>query len=280
MEQEGIRRIAVLMTVHNRRETTLACLRRLEGMDYDRGHFRVDVFMTDDGCTDGTAEAVLQEFPQVHVVQGDGELYWNRGMYAAWQEAAQTDYDFYWWVNDDTFVFEDTLSRMLACSASHGNGAIVVGSTCSSGATPQTTYGGWKDERLITDVTSECACDTMHGNLVLIPRYVFQQVGMNDPYYRHSLGDTDYGLRATEEGVEIWLVAGYCGICDWHTHPTVWMDPGKPLVERWKHIFTPLGNNPFEYFHYRKQHYGLLSAVARFCSNMIHLLFPRLWSHA
>jgi len=280
MEQAGSSRIAVLMTVHNRRETTLGCLRRLEGMAYDRERILVDVFLTDDGCTDGTAEAVRKEFPQVHIIPGDGQLFWNRGMHAAWQEAAKGDYDFYWWVNDDTFAFEDTLSRMLACSAAHGNKAIVVGSTCSSGPDPQTTYGGWQKEKLIRDVSEECRCDTMHGNLVLVPRYVYLQIGMNDPYYRHSLGDTDYGLRAVEKGLEIWLVAGYCGVCDLHSRPTVWMDPEKPMRERWKNFFTPLGNNPFEYFHYRRKHYGLLSALSRICSNLIHFLFPRLWTHA
>lgn len=280
MEQRGNARIAVLMTVHNRRETTLGCLRRLEGMAYDRKSVRLDVYMTDDGCTDGTAEAVREAFPAVHIIPGNGDLYWNRGMYAAWQEAARGDYDFYWWVNDDTYVFEDTLRRMLAASASHGDRALIVGGTCSSGQSQQTTYAGWKDDRFITDVSQERRCDTMNGNLVLIPRYVYAQIGTNDPYYRHSLGDTDYGLRATEKGLEIWLAAGYCGVCDLHSRPTVWMDPEKPVRERWKNFFSPLGNNPFEYFHYRRKHYGLLSALGRFCSNFVHFLFPRLWCHA
>jgi GT2 family glycosyltransferase len=278
MEQNDPGRIAVLMTVHNRRDTTLECLRRLSAMQYDRERVTLDIFMTDDGCTDGTADAVSDAFPQVHVIQGNGELYWNRGMYAAWQEAAKHDYDFYWWVNDDTFVFEDTLSRMLACSASHEDKAIVVGCTCSSGEPVRFTYGGWEGEKTISDVSFERPCRTMHGNLVLIPRAVFLRLGMNDPYYRHSLGDTDYGLRATENDIGIWSAAGYCGICDLHERPVVWMDPDKPVKERWSNFFSPLGNNPFEYFHYRRKHYGLLSALSRLGSNFIHFLFPRMWT--
>ena len=107
---------------------------------------------------------------------------------------------------------------------------------------------------------------------------VYSVLGMNDPFYRHSLGDTDYGLRATENNLEIWSVAGYCGVCDLHERPVVWMDPSKPLKERWSNFFSPLGNNPFEYFHYRRKHYGLVSALSRFASNFIHFLFPRLWT--
>ena len=75
------------MTVHNRRETTLKCLRHLKNMIYDRGKLNLDVFMTDDGCSDGTVEAVNRDFPDVTVIHGNGELFWNRGMYAAWQKA-------------------------------------------------------------------------------------------------------------------------------------------------------------------------------------------------
>lgn len=265
------------MTVHNRRETTLACLRRLKGMAYDREHIRVDVFLTDDGCTDGTAEAVRKEFPEVHVIPGDGQLFWNRGMYAAWQEAAKGDYDFYWWVNDDTFVFEDTLSRMLACSAAHADKAIIVGCTCASDAENHITYGGVHDGKVVQDVKESCRCESFNGNLVLIPDAVFRALGMNDPYYRHALGDGDYGLRATESGIGIWTVPGPCGICDLHERPTVWMDSGQPFGKRWKNFFSPLGNNPFEFFHFRRKHYGLFPALATLCSNFLHFFFPGLW---
>ncbi len=266
------------MTVHNRREKTLKCLRNISSMEFDREKYVLEVFMTDDGCTDGTAEAILEEFPDTHIIRGNGELFWNRGMYAAWQEASKRDFDHYWWVNDDTFVFQDTLSRMLACSEDHSNSAITVGSTISSHESGNVTYGGFIKGKLITDLTISHKCDTLNGNLVLIPRAVFSQLGTNDPYYRHSLGDMNYGLRANERGIDIWTVPGACGICDTHEHLTVWMDPRMPINKRWHNFFSPLGNNPFEFFHYTKTHYGVLRAIVLFTSNFCHFLFPRLWT--
>jgi len=59
--------------------------------------------MTDDGCTDGTSKEVLEQYPSVHIVSGDGTLFWNRGMYCAWKAAVkEREYDFYMWLNDDT----------------------------------------------------------------------------------------------------------------------------------------------------------------------------------
>lgn len=73
------KRIAVLLTVFNRRETTLTCLESLFSGSVPEG-YSIEVYLTDDGCTDGTTDAVRERFPDVRIVAGDGSLYWNRGM--------------------------------------------------------------------------------------------------------------------------------------------------------------------------------------------------------
>ena len=94
-------KISVLLTCHNRKEKTLICLRKLFEQDVRNVEF--DVFLVDDGCTDGTAEAVREEFPKIHIIQGDGSLFWNRGMCLAWEEARKNGaHDAVLWLNDDT----------------------------------------------------------------------------------------------------------------------------------------------------------------------------------
>lgn len=272
--------IAILLTVHNRKDTTLACLRNIAGMDYDKDRIACDIYMTDDGCTDGTSDAVSKEFPQVRIIKGDGSLFWNRGMYAAWEEAAKIDYDFFWWVNDDTMVFKDTLKKLIDCSRAHDDQSIIVGSTIASAADGAVTYGGYVNGKLVHDIGESHKCDTFNGNLVMIPKSVFAFLGMNDPYYRHSLGDWDYGLRASISKISIWTAPGACGICNKHDKPTVWMDPSKSFQKRWKNFFSPLGNNPFEFFHFNRKHFGFLTATLKFISNFVHFLFPRLWKRS
>lgn len=268
--------IACLLTVHNRKEKTLVCLRNLFRQKISEG-VSLTVYLTDDGCTDGTRESVVTEFPQVHIVEGDGSLFWNRGMIAAWQEAAKSDYDYYLWLNDDTYIYEDVIERLLQCSLHFEDVAIIVGTTCAVGKSNVITYGGWIDNKLVKDVSKEYKCDTFNGNIVLIPRAVYELLGTNDPYYRHAVGDTDYGLRANEQGLEVWTAEGLMGECDTHERPTVWMDPSQPFKKRWKNFFAPTGNNPFEFFHFRKKHYGLLPACITFVSIFVHFLFPRFW---
>ena len=75
-----MKHIAVLMTVYNRREKTLKCLRNLFNQRIPTD-FSLDVYLTNDGCKDGTPEALRSEFPQVRIIEGDGSLFWNRGMH-------------------------------------------------------------------------------------------------------------------------------------------------------------------------------------------------------
>ena len=272
-----VERIAVLMTVHNRCESTLNCLQRVFSQIYDSERYHIEIFMTDDGCTYETRQSVITRFPSVHIIDGNGTLFWNRGMYAAWKEAEKGQFDFYLWLNDDTLIYDNTINRLLASSTKHSNKSIIVGSTSKVGDPSTITYGGWVNRKLIKDVSLEQRCQTINGNIVLVPRFVYEVLGTNDPYYRHAVGDTDYGLRAQEKGIDIWVAQGVLGECNLHDRPTIWMDPSQPFLKRWNNFFSPLGNNPIEFFHFRKRHYGFFPACLTLVSNFVHFFFPKLW---
>ena len=275
-----MKRIAILMTVFNRRETTLRCLRQVAEQQYDHNNYSIDIYLTNDGCTDGTPEAVAKEFPQVNIIEGDGTLFWNRGMYTAWKAAiAAADYDYYMWLNDDTFIYSSTMARLLESSEQHSNSAIIVGSTSAVGDISKITYGGWVNGKLHTDVSKEQMCQTMNGNIVLVPQKVYAVLGTNDPVYRHALGDIDYGLRAQKAGIEVWTIESVAGECNLHSHPTIWKDPTQPFGKRWKNFFSPIGNNPFEFFKFRCRYYGFVPACVTIVSNFVHFLFPKLWNN-
>lgn len=274
-----MKHIAALLTVFNRKQQTLACLDRLFKQDIPEG-YSLTVYLVDDGSTDGTTSAIFEQFPgKVNIIQGDGSLFWNRGMHLAWTVAAkEREFDFYLWLNDDTFIYEGCLNRLLSESAELDNKAIIVGSTCAVGNRDIITYGGWQNGKKITNVDERLWCDAINGNIVLIPKYVFDILGMNDPYFRHCLGDTDYGLRAKEAGVGCYIGKGIFGECNLHEKPTIWMDPSQAFKKRWKNFFSPLGNNPFEFFYFKKKHKGVAAACLTFCSMWIHFFFPWFWS--
>lgn len=120
-----MKRIAALLTVFNRKDSTISCLENLFGQQLREG-ITLNVYLTNDGCTDGTPEAVKSKFPEVHIINGDGNLFWNRGMYRAWQEAAKEDYDYYLWLNDDTYFLDHAVNSLVETSEMMEDAAIII----------------------------------------------------------------------------------------------------------------------------------------------------------
>ena len=234
--------LAVIMTCFNRRSTTVSCLRALHKQ---KNSIDFDIYLTDDGSSDGTADAVKAEFPAVNVLQGNGNLYWVGGMRLAFAKAIQEDYDYYLWLNDDTILESDAIERLFLAnqklSEQTDKDLIVVGTTKDI-FTGIASYGGsvksqkWYSNKFdflgCTQYIEEC--DTFFGNCVLISRNVVKEVGNIDPAFIHSMGDTDYGLRAKQKNCSIWVAPGYVGTCSKNSVRNSWVDTKLSVLERLK----------------------------------------------
>lgn len=244
-------RVAALLTCHNRRDSTLACLRSLRASALAEGA-RLDIVLVDDASTDGTAAAVGAEFPEVTVLSGSGQLFWSGGMRLALARAAQGNYEFFWWVNDDTILYASALSQLLATYHAQrhrqGRAVIVVGTTCDP-RSGLPTYGGlrrlsvWRPLalELVAPATGPIACDTMNCNCVLVPRAVIDAIGNLDRAFVHAMADIDYGFRARKSGFPIWVMPGFAGECSRNSSSGTYLDLGVPVSRRAALLFGPKG---------------------------------------
>jgi len=235
--------IAVIMTCHNRHDITISCLQLLYQQDA-----KFDVYLVDDGSSDGSSDSIRKYYPEVKVFQGDGNLFWAGGMRFAFGEALKNDYDYYAWLNDDTMLHSKALNNLLEShSALIKRGypdSIVAGSTHDP-ITGKATYGGavkskrWYSNKMeFLEPSQELQeCDTMYGNFVLIPRSVAAKVGNIDSAFIHAMGDIDYGLRARQLGCSIWAAPGFIGTCAQNSADGSWVDLNLSVIERLKKAF-------------------------------------------
>ena len=269
--------VAVLLTVFNRREKTLACLdevfRQADALKALE-QYSFKVWMTDDGCTDGTPEAVRQRYPHVNILQG-GNLYWNRGMRLAWDAASAEDPDFYLWIHDDTMLRDGALAVLLETSTFLRHKAIVVGT--AAGAEGALSYGGRaKSDKIVEpDPDIPVSCWTFNGNLVLVPRAVWKVLGNLDPGYSHSYGDFDYGVRAVKAGITRAVAPGVLADCPRNPGVEPWRSSSQPLARRYKFLLSPKGRPPREQFRYDVRSSGFFWAVAHMISINFKVLFPK-----
>lgn len=277
MDQKSV---AVLMTAYNRKANTLNCLsllyEQINAMARE-GKYNVSVYLTEDGCTDGTAEAVASRFPEVHILHGDGTLFWNRGMCAAWDEAAKSSPDFYLWLNDDTKLKPGALQILLDNSVFLGHRAIIAGTAEDSEG--KLSYGGrTRYGRIIRpDPVIPEACDIFNGNLVLVPAYVYRKLGTMDRVYSHGFGDFDYGVRAARANVTVVVAPGILAECDRNPGLPAWRNPEVPLKARYAAITGPKGRPLKEQFIYDFRAYGMFHALLHIISLNFKVLFPMLY---
>jgi GT2 family glycosyltransferase len=215
--------IATLITCYNRKQQTLDSLKSLFSQN-DCAEVSLSVYLVDDGSTDGTTAAVKKSYPQVSAIEGDGHLFWNRGMGKAFASAMPQDYDYYLWLNDDTQLYPDAISTLLRTSeqlTAQGQPRSLVAGSTQDPETGMLTYGGrvyhrwWHPLSFVSIEPAETpqVCDVINGNCVLIPRSVVEVVGNLDLTFAHYLGDYDYALRARQHNCSVWIAPGYVGTC-------------------------------------------------------------------
>lgn len=266
-------KIAVLMTCHNRRETTLRCLETLRATLRNAAlqnaacqQFRVDVFLVDDGSTDGTGKAVSQWASAIqdsslnlHLVPGSGSLFWARGMELAWLMALDAElqsgnpFSHFLWLNDDVSLADDALTKVLSCAQDNPND-IIVGDLVSPTGNA-VTYG--------------LRGDTFPGNFVLVPHAIYERVGIICGDYKHAWADSDYALRCKRIGIAA-TSCSVVGTCEWHPiRPSL---RGLTLSQRWSMLSDPKGWCLHDVWLFRRRNFGRLAALFS-CAHMVaHVL--------
>jgi GT2 family glycosyltransferase len=243
--------------------------------------------MVDDGCTDGTVEAVRREFPQVRVVVGDGCLYWAGGMRLAWRTAMATEaYEAFLLINDDVTLAGDFPLRLAKCDAysmaKFGRGGIYAGAT-QDRETGHMSYGG---KRIVTNsfllrtkwiepCDEPVDCDLANANICYIGSGVVSEIGIFDDKFVQGIADYDYSMNAKKRRIPVLLAPGFCGYCS-NDHPTGSDRRTGGLRERLKYLGSPKGLEYRSYLYYIRRHFPLYLPCA-FVMLWFRTLFPQLW---
>jgi GT2 family glycosyltransferase len=205
-------------------------------------------------------------------------------MRLAFDHAMRRGFDYYLWLNDDTLLHQGSVAKLLATNKALRSGSVgdaIIAGTTIDPKTGQHTYGGlmrssrWHPLkfRLVPPGDTPLRCLTMNGNCVLIPAEVARKVGNLSAEYCHSMGDTDYGLRAGRLGYSVWLAPGDVGMCTRNSALGTWEDKKLSLRERWKKVISPKGRPPKDWWVYCKRHAGPLW-ILFWCRPYVGMLVP------
>ena len=293
-----MKEIATILTVFNRREKTLSCLRHLFDALQTYNQTTTDgvalsVFLTDDGCTDGTADAIRQSFPDkdIRIIQGSGSLFWAGGMRTAWQAAIDSGakWDYYLLLNDDTNVFCNVFELLFEADGygfeQAGCHGLSSGITCQPGNPDEITYGGLNfvnktrgRQVVLRPNGSPQQIDLSHANILLVHHDVVDTIGIFHSGFHHGCADMDYSMTAHRHDIPVYSTPSVCGECECD-HDTsreeIRMLAKMSLSERRKFI-TSFAHSDQDYLLFVRRNLPLRYPVA-FLLRAIRLHFPRIY---
>lgn len=194
----------------NRTVDTLRFLEKISEQTYQNLH----VVVVDDGSSDNTSLNTLLNFPNVHIVRGNGSLWWAGGTNLGSAFALDRGAEYIFTINDDS-QFDSTLISTLYDISSQ-DPKYIVGSVIVEENNEDTIWslGSSKDLSvarlmklnfsgenidILRTLQDPYPVNFMPGNGVLIPRGVFESVGyydeVNFPQYH---ADSELILRASK----------------------------------------------------------------------------------
>lgn len=195
--------IFIIIPVHNRKQYTQDCLKSL----FNQSVQNFKTIVVDDGSTDGTSEMIRENFPEVILLDGDGNLWWSRATNLGVKYALEHGADYIMTLNDDTIAIENFIERMLFWAERKPK--VLLGAFAVDAETEKPIYGGsainWKTAKG-TSLLSVIPPNERHGlhkvthapgRGLWIPREVFEKIGMfDDNHFPQSFADFDFTHRA------------------------------------------------------------------------------------
>lgn len=261
-------RVHVIVPVHNRERMTRACLNTLNSQVL-KEHLTLHV--VDDGSTDGTASMLENEFPDVHVIKGDGTLWWT-GAVAKALEEIRADFapgDYFLLVNNDVVLSPETVEILVRESIRLKRAAVAPIAINDYDATST----GWGDGtalilndferqfRCMKECSNTLAVESLFGRCSLYPVEVLDLVGNFDAKaFPHYHGDTDFGLRARRFGFPIYVTGSTCirvreDPDSTGSHYSFRQDP-QPWAKVKENMFSPKSiDNVPAFWRYMSRHY-------------------------
>lgn len=196
----------------NRTAETLRFLAHFFKQDYNNKH----VVIVDDGCTDHTGFNVEVNYPDAHVVYGEGDLWWSGGTNLGISYALEAGADYILTINDDSQFPENLITCLYNIAKKDPKyivGSVIVEEGNEDNIWSVGSRHDFSEQRLMAlnfsgrslsylkNIENPYPVEMMPGNGVLIPRDVFKKIGLYDevnlPQYH---ADSEIIKRASLEG--------------------------------------------------------------------------------
>ena len=210
-QDEGI---AVIVLNYNKKPDLMEALESIFDSDYPN----FNVVVVDNDSTDGSADAVAENFPQAHLIRNPENTGVSKGRNTGWRYADENyEFEYVIFLDDDTVVTKDFLSKLVAAYREHPEAGVLAGKAFTNIANRQLMSVGIS-ANFYTGLVYDLGVGELDEGQYDVPREVdaaggfafmvradlFRKLNAFDERYSpYGWEDVDFSLRARKEGYTV-----------------------------------------------------------------------------
>lgn len=213
MDPSGLQpKVGVALLNWNGYADTAQCLASLRQSEYRPAV----VLVFDNGSTDGSAERLKAEFPEIDLVLGGENLGFAEGNNRAAQRLLAAGMDYVWILNNDTKVDPACLGALVRALAEHPDIGAAGAKIRFMAAGQPLCYAGGDFNRWTFNARFRGLCrpdggqfdgpedtEILTGCCILVRAEVLRRIGLFNRAFFAYAEDIDWSLRAREAGIRL-----------------------------------------------------------------------------
>lgn len=199
-------KVCIVIVNWNGLDNTVEGLNSLRKLDYPN----CEVIVVDNASTDGSADEISRNFPEVTLMKSDRNAGWGGGNNLGLRHALTNGASYVWFLNNDLIVEKNTLSRLVQAAEKTSGATLVSPILYYYSTRSKIQHCGsefdWEnyEVRNFNDLDKAKSVNRQNFWLwftaILMKREVVEKVGYFDEKYFVYFDDMDYASRAISAG--------------------------------------------------------------------------------
>lgn len=194
--------IAVIIVTFNGEKWIQKCLNSILNADC-----KLQIFVVDNASSDGTIK-LLKDFKTIQVIESKINLGFGKANNLAVKKAMEAGFDTFFLLNQDTWIFEHTISNLVQQMNENPNYGILSPLHYSAnGFDLDSNFEKYYNKQATIKSNSNIKnSDFVNAAAWLVSKKCFEKVGLFDPIFSHYGEDRNFSNRVLYHNFEIGII--------------------------------------------------------------------------